>query len=40
MDKKQIEKVEHPPEKVGLGHARKAQKNMDKAKKLWRGGGC
>ncbi len=28
------------PEKVGLGHARKAQKNMEKAKKMWRGGGC
>lgn len=38
--KDQISEGEKPPEKVGLGHARKHQKNMEKAKKLWKGGGC
>lgn len=28
------------PEKVGVGHARMAQRKMDKAKKMWKGGGC
>lgn len=28
------------PEKVGVGHARKHQKKMEKVKKLWNGGGC
>lgn len=29
-----------PPEKVGIGHAYMHQKMLDKAKKLWKGGGC
>lgn len=33
-------KEEGPPEKVGLGHARKHQKMMEKTKKMWKGGGC
>jgi len=36
----QASKGKSLPEKVGLGHARKHQKHMEKAKKLWRGGGA
>lgn len=29
-----------PPQRVGVGHARKFQKMNEKAKKMWRGGKC
>lgn len=36
----QASKGKELPEKVGVGHARMHQKKMEKAKKMWRGGGC
>jgi hypothetical protein len=36
----QASKGKKLPEKVGIGHARKHQKRMEHAKKMWRGGSC
>ncbi len=36
----QASKGKKLPEKVGVGKARRMHKNLEKARKMWRGGGC